>query len=306
MPLFILGSIAYDTIITPFVRRERVLGGSATYASLAASFFTNNVHIISAVGFDFPDSLLNVFKERNISLKYLKKIENKSTFYWAGKYFPDMNSRETIIVETGIFDEMDVPEIINEKPKILVLGNISPVLQKRTIQSFKQQPELIIFDTINFWIKNNNKELKEVIEMVDMVCINDEEARLWANDYSLKRAARSFFIGNVKYVVIKKGEHGAIIFFKDGEAVFIPALPLEEVKDPTGAGDVFIGAAAGFLNNSLEISRDSIIKALIYGSVIASFCVEEIGIGGLLNVTKEKISERIELFKKLSSVIIKI
>jgi len=303
LALFVLGSLAYDTIITPFGRRDRILGGSAAFVSLSASLFSNDIYIISVIGNDFKQEFLDIFHGRGISTKYVKHVYDKPTFYWAGKYLPDMNNRETLVTEINALSELSIPEKVEEKCDILVLSTASPHHQKEALLLFKNQNPFVIMDTISLWITTMKKELEEVVGsgLVDMLCINDVEARIWSGEYSLRRCAKYFLDMGAKYMVIKKGENGALLFWENN-AVFFPALPLEDVKDPTGAGDSFVGGIAGFLYSSGDFSLTNIQKGIVVGSVVASFCVEEFGVERLLTLTHNDINERLEHFKTLMSV----
>ncbi len=302
MALYVVGSIAYDTIITPFERRERVPGGSATYISLAASLFCNDVKIISIVGYDFSGKEMEMFKARKINTDLVKVSKNYPTFYWAGRYNPDMNSRETILTEINCLKELEIPDKIKDKCEVLVLGNIDPELQKKTIDAFPEKPPLIFLDTITLWITTRRQQLEELLKYVNVVCINDEEARIWANHYSLRKASQYLLKDSVELVVIKKGEHGCMLVFKDNTIIFLPALPLEEIKDPTGAGDTFLGAAAGFLYDKKKPSQIDFIRAFSYGTIVASFCVEDFGPQALLNLSIDQINKRMLTLRSMTNI----
>jgi sugar/nucleoside kinase (ribokinase family) len=298
--LVIVGTVAFDAIETPFGKTDKILGGAATYIGLAASQFQADAAIVSVVGGDFPKKYLDLFEMRNIDISALEVIESGKTFFWSGKYRNDLNSRDTLDTQLNVLADFSpkVPEIF-KNAEIVMLGNLHPAVQLSVIKQMTTRPKLIILDTMNFWMDNTMDLLKEAISKVDVITINDEEARQLTGEYSLVVAARKIQDMGPKYVVIKKGEHGALLFH-EGQIFFAPALPLEEVFDPTGAGDTFAGGFAGFLSKSGNISFENMKNAVIYGSTLASFCVEKFGTERMQTLTQAELQKRLLQFKNLT------
>lgn len=298
--LIIVGAVAFDAIETPFGKTDKILGGPATFIGLAASQFEVDSAIVSIVGGDFPNEYLDMFKNRGIDISSLEVVQNGKTFFWSGKYHNDMNTRDTLATELNVLADFNpvVPEKYKNS-KVLMLGNLQPSVQSSVIEQMNKKPDLVILDTMNFWMDTALEDLKKVIRKVDVITINDEEARQLTSEYSLVIAAKKIMGMGPKYVVIKKGEHGALLFFEN-EIFYAPALPLKEVFDPTGAGDTFAGGFAGFLAQTEDFSFDNLKKAIIYGSALASFCVEKFGTERMLNLDKKEINDRILQFKNLT------
>ena len=298
--LIIVGAVAFDAIETPFGKTDKILGGPATFIGLAASQFEVDSAIVSIVGGDFPNEYLDMFKNRGIDISSLEVVQNGKTFFWSGKYHNDMNTRDTLATELNVLGDFNpvVPEKYKNS-KVLMLGNLQPSVQSSVIEQMNKKPDLVILDTMNFWMDTALEDLKKVIRKVDVITINDEEARQLTSEYSLVIAAKQIMEMGPKYVVIKKGEHGALLFFEN-EIFYAPALPLKAVFDPTGAGDTFAGGFAGFLAQTEDFTFDNLKKAVIYGSALASFCVEKFGTERMLNLDKKEINDRILQFKNLT------
>lgn len=298
--LLIVGTVAFDAIETPFGKTDKILGGAATYIGLAASHFNVDSAVISVVGGDFPKKHLNLLKNKNIDVSGIEIVKDGKTFFWSGKYHNDMNSRDTLSTELNVLADFNpvVPETYKDAD-IVMLGNLDPIVQLSVLNQMESKPKLTILDTMNFWMDNTLEDLLKVIEKVDVITINDEEARQLTGEYSLRKAAKKIHSMGPKYVVIKKGEHGALIF-SGSQVFYAPALPLEEVFDPTGAGDTFAGGFAGFLAASKNISFDNMKNAVIYGSALASFCVEKFGTQRMENLTNTEVNERLSQFKSLT------
>lgn len=298
--LLIVGTVAFDAIETPFGKTDKILGGAATYIGLAASHLNVDSAVISVVGGDFPKKHLNLLKNKNIDVSGIEIIKEGKTFFWSGKYHNDMNSRDTLSTELNVLADFNpvVPETYKDAD-IVMLGNLHPIVQLSVLNQMESKPKLTILDTMNFWMDNTLEDLLQVIKKVDVITINDEEARQLTGEYSLRKAAKKIHSMGPKYVVIKKGEHGALIF-SGSQVFYAPALPLEEVFDPTGAGDTFAGGFAGFLAASKNISFDNMKNAVIYGSALASFCVEKFGTQRMENLTNTEVNERLSQFKSLT------
>ncbi len=298
--LLIVGTVAFDAIETPFGKTDKILGGAATYIGLAASHFNVDSAVISVVGGDFPKKHLNLLKNKNIDVSGIEIVKDGKTFFWSGKYHNDMNSRDTLSTELNVLADFNpvVPETYKDAD-IVMLGNLHPIVQLSVLNQMESKPKLTILDTMNFWMDNTLEDLLQVIKKVDVITINDEEARQLTGEYSLRKAAKKIHSMGPKYVVIKKGEHGALIF-SGSQVFYAPALPLEEVFDPTGAGDTFAGGFAGFLAASKNISFDNMKNAVIYGSALASFCVEKFGTQRMENLTNTEVNERLSQFKSLT------
>jgi sugar/nucleoside kinase (ribokinase family) len=298
--LLIIGTVAFDAIETPFGKTDKILGGSATYISLSASQFGIHSGIVSVVGGDFPKKYLEKLNLRNINTDGIEIIEDEKTFFWSGKYHNDLNSRDTLITDLNVLANFKpvVPENFIDTD-YLILGNLHPAVQMAVINQIPVRPKLVVLDTMNFWMDNTWSELMEVIAKIDVITINDEEARQLSGEYSLVKAAQKIQEMGPKYVVIKKGEHGALLF--NGENIFFaPALPLEEVFDPTGAGDTFAGGFMGHITKTGDISFENMKRAVIAGSNLASFCVEKFGTERMENLEHQEIQKRLLQFKQLT------
>ncbi|MDA7559027.1 PfkB family carbohydrate kinase [Flavobacteriaceae bacterium] len=298
--LLIVGTVAFDAIETPFGKTDKILGGAATFIGLAASQFNLDAAVVSVVGDDFPDEYLELLATKNIDISGIEVVKEGKTFFWSGLYHNDMNSRDTLVTELNVLADFDpiVPKSYQDSD-VVMLGNLHPLVQSSVLSQMTKKPKLVILDTMNFWMDNALDELHDIIKKVDVITINDEEARQLTNEYSLVVAARKIHEMGPKYVVIKKGEHGALLFHKDN-VFFAPALPLEEVFDPTGAGDTFAGGFAGYLSKTQDISFESMKNAVIYGSTLASFCVEKFGTERMKNLHPNDIQKRLQEFKNLT------
>jgi len=298
--LLIVGTMAFDAIETPFGKTGRILGGAGTFIGLAASQFKIDSAIVSVVGDDFPQSYMDILKNKDIDLSGVEVVKGGKTFFWEGKYHNDLNSRDTLSTELNTLADFN-PVVPSDYTyaDIVMLGNLHPNIQLSVINQMEKRPKLIVLDTMNFWMDNTWDELMGVISKIDVITINDEEARQMTNEYSLVRAAAKIQEMGPKYVVIKKGEHGALLFHKDN-IFFAPALPLEEVFDPTGAGDTFAGGFAGYLTEVGNISFESMKNAIIHGSNLASFCVERFGTERMVNLEKSEVDARLVQFKELT------
>jgi sugar/nucleoside kinase (ribokinase family) len=298
--LLIVGSVAFDAIETPFGKTDKILGGAATYIGLSASFFNIKSAIVSVVGEDFPQEYLDLLTDRNIDISAIEIVKGGKTFFWSGRYHNDLNSRDTLETQLNVLGEFNPKVPLDFKDaEVVLLGNLHPLVQSGVLDQMETTPKLIVLDTMNFWMDCALPELLEVIKRVDVITVNDEEARQLSGEYSLVKAAAKIQVMGPKYVVIKKGEHGALLFHKS-EIFFAPALPLEEVFDPTGAGDTFAGGFAGFISQSENISFDNMKNAVIYGSNLASFCVEKFGAERLLEIDKNEVHKRLRQFKALT------
>ena len=297
MSLLIVGTVAFDAIETPFGKTEKIVGGAATYICLSSSFFTKNLNLVSVVGDDFPDSSIKMLKNYNVCTKGLQIKEGAKTFFWSGKYHNNMNIRDTIETQLNVLETFDpvVPQEYKES-QFLMLGNLMPSVQKKVLEQMIKQPKLIVMDTMNFWMDNFLDDLLESVKRVDVLTINDEEARQLSGEYSLVKAAKAILSMGPKYLIIKKGEHGALLF-NDKEVFFAPALPLEDVFDPTGAGDSFAGGFIGYLEKTNDTSFENMKRAVIHGSAMASFCVEKFGTQRLEELTNEDVEKRLQQFK---------
>jgi len=304
--LLIVGTVAFDAIETPFGKTDKILGGAATYIGLSASFFNVDAAIVSVVGEDFPQEHLDLLSERNINIEGIEVVKGGKTFFWSGKYHNDMNSRDTLATELNVLADFNpvVPQAYQDA-SVVMLGNLHPIVQSSVLNQMTTQPKLVVLDTMNFWMDCALPELVEVIKRVDVITINDEEARQLSGEYSLVKAAAKIQTMGPKYVVIKKGEHGALIFHNK-DVFFAPALPLEEVFDPTGAGDTFAGGFSGYLSQSEDFSFENMKNAIIHGSNLASFCVEKFGTERMVNLNKEDVYARLQQFKALTQFDIKL
>lgn len=305
MSLLVVGTVAFDAIETPFGKRDKVIGGSAVYIGLSGSYFYKPIHLVSVVGSDFPKATMTALNKKGITTDGVQVMKGKKSFFWSGKYHMDMNSRDTLRTDLNVLADFNpvLPEKLR-KPDMLMLGNIDPALQIKVIEQLKSRPRLIAMDTMNFWMDVARPALDQVLKMVDMLIVNDEEARQLTGEYSVVKAAKKIMRHGPKILVIKKGEHGALLF-SGNEVFFAPALPLEEVFDPTGAGDTFAGGFMGYLSQSKTLSFTNMKRAIIYGSAMASFCVEEFGPEKLLTLKKPEIAKRVKAFSTLSRFNIK-
>jgi sugar/nucleoside kinase (ribokinase family) len=302
MSLLVVGSVAFDAIETPFGKTDKIIGGAATYISLASSYFYKPVNLISVVGGDFHKSDINMMERHGINTKGLQIKENEKSFFWSGKYRSDMNSRDTLDTQLNVLADFDpiVPDEY-QNCEFLMLGNLSPDIQRTVLERLHHRPKLVVMDTMNFWMDIAMESLKKTIALVDVLTINDEEARILSGEYSLVKAARAILSMGPKYLVIKKGEHGALLFHGvEKEIFFAPALPLEEVFDPTGAGDSFAGGFVGYLATTGELSFLNMRNAVIVGSALASFTVENFGPERLIDLERNDIANRIKDFRRLT------
>ena len=299
MDLLTVGTVAFDTIETPYGKAEMVIGGACTYISWSASYFTNNIHLVSIVGDDFPENELQRLRDRGVNLEGLKIVEGGKSFFWAGRYHNNMNNRDTLVTDLNVLADFDpiLPQAA-KSAKYVMLGNLTPAIQKSVLDQLDGSQKLIALDTMNFWMDIAMDELKEVIARVDLLTINDEEARQLSGEHSLVNAAKAIHEMGPKYLVIKKGEHGALLFSED-DIFFAPALPLAQVFDPTGAGDTFAGGLMGYLAKTDDISMENMKRAIIAGSAMASFCVEDFSLNKLQILSMPEINERVGRFKKL-------
>ncbi|MDT0538560.1 PfkB family carbohydrate kinase [Croceitalea sp. P059] len=304
--LLIVGTLAFDAIESPFGKTDKILGGAATFIGLAASKFQVDSAIVSVVGDDFPQEYLDLLTNRNIDISGVEIVQGGKTFFWSGKYHNDMNTRDTLVTELNTLADFNpiVPEDY-KNADIVMLGNLHPSIQMGVINQLSTRPKLIVLDTMNFWMDNALDELIEVIKHIDVITINDEEARQLTGEYSLVTAAEKISAMGPKYVVIKKGEHGALLF-DEKNIFFAPALPLKEVFDPTGAGDTFAGGFSGYLASTENISFENMKNAIIHGSNLASFCVEKFGTERMQSLKKEEVEERLHQFKALTQFDIEI
>ncbi len=298
--LLIVGTVAFDAIETPFGKTDKILGGAATFIGLSAAHFKLQSAIVSVVGDDFPQEYLDLLTARNIDISGLEVVQGGKTFFWSGRYHNDLNSRDTLATELNVLADFNpkVPQNF-KNADVVMLGNLHPMVQSSVLDQMEQKPKLVVLDTMNFWMDCALEDLLNVIKRVDVITINDEEARQLSGEYSLVKAAAKIHTMGPKYVVIKKGEHGALIF-SGKEIFFAPALPLEEVFDPTGAGDTFAGGFAGFITQSENVSFDNMKTAIIHGSNLASFCVEKFGTERMLTLTKDEVKARLKQFKALT------
>jgi len=298
--LLIVGTVAFDAIETPFGKTDKILGGSAPYIGLSASQFNVESAIVSVVGGDFPDEYLQLLSHHNIDISAVEIIPTGKTFFWSGRYHNDMNTRDTLSTELNVLSDFQpvVPNNFKDS-SVVVLGNLHPLVQSSVLDQVVNKNALVILDTMNFWMENTLEDLLQVIKRVDILTINDEEARQLTNESSLVVAARKIYTMGPKYVVIKKGEHGALLFNEEN-VFFAPALPLEEVFDPTGAGDTFAGGFAGYLTKTNDFSFENMKKAVIYGSALASFCVEKFGTERMCHLDSKEVFRRLQLFKNLT------
>lgn len=301
MKLITVGSVAFDAIETPFGKTDKIVGGAGTFISLSSSFFVENQGIVSVVGEDFPQETLDYMKSKGINTDGIQIKYGEKTFFWSGRYHNDMNSRDTLVTELNVLGTFDPVIPANfQGADFLMLGNLSPDVQRKVIERLDKRPKLIAMDTMNFWMDIALDELKKTMALVDVLIINDEEARQLSNQYSLVKAAKVIRAMGPKILIIKKGEHGALLFH--GEHIFFaPALPLEEVFDPTGAGDTFAGGFMGYIASTDDISFENMKRAVIAGSALASFCVEKFGTERLTEISKNDFDERVSKFVALAN-----
>ena len=299
MSILVVGTVAFDAIETPFGKTDKIVGGAATYICLSSSFFAKTLNLVSVVGEDFPSNAIQMLKNKSVDTDGLQIKKGEKTFFWSGKYHNDMNTRDTIDTQLNVLENFDpiVPEKYQES-EFLMLGNLMPSVQKQVLSQMKKRPKLVVLDTMNFWMDLFMDDLKEALKEVDVLTINDEEARQLSGEYSLVKAAKLILAMGPKYLIIKKGEHGALLFNNE-EVFFAPALPLEDVFDPTGAGDSFAGGFIGYLAKTNDISFENMKRAVINGSAMASFCVEKFGTQKLTEITQEDVNARINEFVKL-------
>jgi sugar/nucleoside kinase (ribokinase family) len=301
MSLVVIGTVAFDAIETPFGKTDKIVGGAATYASLAASYFYKKTKIVAVVGDDFHQEDIADFGKHGIDVEGLQIKEGEKSFFWAGKYHNDMNSRDTLITELNVLADFDpiIPESYQDC-EFLMLGNLTPQVQQTVINRLKNRPKLIVMDTMNFWMDIAMDDLLETIKMVDVLTINDAEARQLSGEYSLVKAANKILTMGPKYLIIKKGEHGALLFHED-KIFSAPALPLADVFDPTGAGDTFAGGFIGYMAQVGTVNFNNMKNAIIFGSALASFCVEKFGTEKIKNLTQAEVAARVQEFVSLSS-----
>ena len=299
MSVLVVGTVAFDAIETPFGKTDKIVGGAATYICLSSSFFTKKLNLVSVVGEDFPDDAIQMLKDKSVDTEGLQIKKGEKTFFWSGKYHNDMNTRDTLDTQLNVLENFDpiVPEKFQES-EFLMLGNLMPSVQKKVLDQMKKRPKLVVLDTMNFWMDLFMDNLKEALKEVDVLTINDEEARQLSGEYSLVKAAKVILAIGPKYLIIKKGEHGALLF-NNNEVFFAPALPLEEVFDPTGAGDSFAGGFIGYLAQTNDISFENMKRAVINGSAMASFCVEKFGTQKLTEINQNDVDARINEFVNL-------
>ncbi len=301
MSLLTVGSVAFDALETPFGKTDKIIGGSATYITLSASYFTQENNLVAVVGDDFPQTMIDNLNQHGVRTEGLQVRVGEKTFFWSGKYHNDMNTRDTVEVQLNVMEGFDpiIPESYQDC-QYLMLGNTAPAIQQTVIERLKNRPKLIVLDTMNLWIEIANSDLMSLLKLVDVLVLNDEEARQLTHEYSVVKAAAKIRTMGPKTVIIKKGEHGALLF-SEGQIFFAPALPLESVFDPTGAGDTFAGGFIGHLAKTDDISFENMKRAVIYGSAMASFCVEKFGTERIMNLTQHEIQTRVNEFVTLSA-----
>lgn len=301
MSVIVVGTMAFDALETPFGKVDRIIGGSATYAAYAASNFIKPIHQVSIIGYDFPEEEIKAMEDRGVQMDGVEVVKDKKSFFWSGRYHLDMNTRDSLITELNVLADFNpiLPESFKNS-EFLMLGNLHPSIQKSVITQMNKRPKLVVLDTMNFWIDSALPELEQVFKLVDVLMVNDSEARQLTGEYSIVKAARQILAMGPKYLVIKKGEHGALLFHDD-QVFFAPALPLEDVFDPTGAGDTFAGGFIGHIAATKDISFNNMKSAIIVGSAMASFCVEKFGPERMKEITREDIDNRISQFVKLVS-----
>jgi len=303
MSLLVIGSVAFDAIETPFGETGKIVGGAASYISLATSMLHDNVGLVAVVGEDFDMDFVKNLNDRGVDTTGLQIKNGQKSFFWHGKYHMDMNSRDTITTELNVLGDFDPIVPTNWKnPDFVMLGNLSPDVQLKTLERIETRPKMVVLDTMNFWMDIALDTLKEVLKKIDVLTINDEEARQLSGEYSLVKAARVIREMGPRYLIIKKGEHGALLFGEDEDVFFCPALPLEEVFDPTGAGDTFAGGFIGYLAKVGKTDFESMKQAVIYGSAMASFCVEKFGTQKIAEISENDLNNRLQKFSKMMKV----
>ena len=301
MSLLSIGTVAFDALETPYGKTDKIIGGSCTYIALSAAFFLPKVNVVAVVGDDFPQEYMDTLTSRGINLDGLQIKKGEKSFFWAGKYHNNMNSRDTLVTELNVLaDFKPVIPASYQDCDYLMLGNLTPQVQIEAIQGLAKRPKLVVMDTMNFWMDVAMDDLKRVLTMVDVLCINDEEARQLSEQYSLRTAAKLIMAMGPKTLIIKKGEHGALLFQGD-RMFYCPALPLEDVFDPTGAGDTFVGGFIGYLAKTDDISFENMRRAIVHGSAMASFCVEKFGTERLFEITEADLASRVNEFRELAS-----
>jgi len=296
MSLVVVGTVAFDAIETPFGKTDKIIGGAATYSGTAASYFTKDIKLVSVVGDDFPREAIEQLHKHGIKTEGLQIKKGQKTFFWSGKYHTDMNTRDTLDTQLNVLLDFDpvIPDSYQDCD-FLMLSNLMPQLQKKVLDRLSKRPKLVVMDTMNFWMETQWDALMEMISLVDVLTVNDSEARQLTNEYSLVKSAQKILTMGPKYLIIKKGEHGALLFNKE-QVFFAPALPLEDVFDPTGAGDTFAGGFIGHLAQTRDISFENMKRGIIYGSAMASFCVEKFGLERLISLTQNEVDERVQEF----------
>ena len=303
MSLLVIGTVAYDGLETPFGIRERILGGSATYIGLSASYLTKSVYLVSVVGDDFEQGHIDMLNQHNVITEGLEVMKGQKTFFWKGKYHIDMNSRDTLETQLNVLEHFN-PKVPKSAKNcdIVMLGNLVPAIQMSVLDQLDASPKLVVMDTMNLWIENTPDDLRKMLTRVDVLTINDEEARLLSGEHNLVKAAKAIRTMGPKILILKKGEHGALLFGAEGEIFFAPALPLADVVDPTGAGDTFAGGFVGYLDSVGDYSFDSMKRGLMYAATMASFCVEAFGPERMMNLTQDEIRARRADFAQLIKV----
>ncbi len=302
MSILVVGTVAFDAIETPFGKTDKIVGGAATFISLAASFFYKPINLVSVVGDDFPATFISDLNKRGVNTTGLEVRNGEKSFFWSGKYGKDLNTRETLATDLNVLATFN-PKVPAEatRPDYVMLGNLVPDIQRQVLQQLQARPKLVVMDTMNYWMDTAMDSVLKTIALVDVLTINDEEARQLSGEYSLVKAARKILTLGPKYLIIKKGEHGALLFHKN-EVFFAPALPLEDVFDPTGAGDTFAGGFLGYAASTRDLSFENMKSSVIYGSAMASFCVERFGTERLVELKKEEIRQRCKSFLELVQV----
>ena len=300
MKLLSIGTVAFDALETPYGKRDKIVGGSCTYIALSASYFLQKSGVVSVVGDDFPQEMIDKLESRNIDLEGLQVIEGEKTFFWSGRYHNDMNTRDTLDTQLNVLENFNpiIPDSY-QGSEYVMLGNLVPAIQTQVLDRLNSKPKFVMLDTMNLWMDVAMDDLKKVISRVDLLTINDEEARQLSGEYSLRKAAKVIMKMGPKYLIIKKGEHGALLFGEEG-IFYAPALPLEEVFDPTGAGDTFAGGFIGYLASTDDTSFENMKRAVVVGSAMASFCVEKFGSERIEDLSLEEINERVAEFRKLT------
>ena len=296
MSLLVVGTVAFDAIETPFGKTDKIIGGAATYIAMAASYFTKSINLVSVVGDDFPDATIRQLQKQGITTTGLQVKQGRKSFFWSGRYHNDMNTRDTLDTQLNVLLDFDpvIPDSYQDC-EMLMLGNLMPQIQKTVIERLNTRPRLIVMDTMNFWMDTQMDALRETLTLVDVLTINDAEARQLSGEYSLVKAAQKILGMGPGVLIIKKGEHGALLFNED-QVFFAPALPLEDVFDPTGAGDTFAGGFIGHLTRTRDVSFENMKRAIIFGSAMASFCVEKFGTERITGLTQEEVDERVQAF----------